>query len=71
MGTAAGRQENLDLSAELGGETLLFHVFDGGFAPEQVDSGTWREEPLMLLPLQGLKNRTVRRWTESQPRNAS
>lgn len=51
--------KNLDLSAELGGETLLLHILDGSFTPEQVDSGTRREETLMLLPLQRLKKKPV------------
>lgn len=49
--------KNLDLSAELGGETLLLHILNGSFTPEQVDSGTRREETLMLLPLQRLENK--------------
>lgn len=53
----------LDVSAELRGETLLFHVFDSSFAPEQVDGHTGGEEPLVLLPLQrlGEDNRTNQR----------
>ena len=50
---------NLDLPAELGGETLLLHILNGSFPPEQVDSGSGREETLMLLPLQRLNNKPV------------
>ena len=50
-----GQRGYLDVSAELGGEALLLHIFDGSFTPEQVDGHTRRQEPLMLLPLQRLK----------------
>lgn len=50
-----GQRRYLDVSAELGGETLLLHIFDGCFSPEQVDGHTGRQEALMLLPLQRLK----------------
>lgn len=62
--------KNLDLSAELGGEALLLHVFDGSFAPEQVDRGSWWEETLMLLPLQRLEDKTGRAG-QSRPCSAS
>lgn len=55
----------LDVSAELGGETLLLHIFYCSFTPEQVDSHTRRQEALMLLPLQRLKEETVDRITSS------
>lgn len=58
--------KNLDLSAELGGETLLLHILHGSFTPEQVDGGTRREETLMLLPLQRLKNKPVDTVTVTQ-----
>lgn len=45
----------LDVSAELGGESLLLHVLDGSFTSEQVDGHTRRQETLVLLPLQRLK----------------
>lgn len=43
------------MSAELGGESLLLHVLDGSFTSEQVDGHTRRQETLVLLPLQRLK----------------
>lgn len=49
----------LDVSAELGGEALLLHIFNGSFTPEQVDSHTRRQETLMLLPLQRLREENV------------
>lgn len=45
----------LDVSAELGGETLLLHIFNSSFTPEQIDGHTRRQKTLMLLPLQRLK----------------
>lgn len=45
----------LDLPAELGGEALLLNIFNGSFTPEQIDSHARRQEALMLLPLQRLK----------------
>lgn len=55
----------LDVSAELGGETLLLHVFNGSFTSEQVDGHAGRQEALMLLPLQRLKEDTEVRLTRS------
>lgn len=52
---ALGQCGYLDVSAKLGGEALLLHIFNGSFTPEQVDSHTRRQEALMLLPLQRLK----------------
>lgn len=63
---ALSHHENLDLSAELGGETLLLHILNGSFAPEQVDSGARREETLMLLPLQRLENKPADTVTLAQ-----
>lgn len=45
----------LDVSAELGGETLFLHIFNSSFTPEQIDGHTRRQKTLMLLPLQRLK----------------
>lgn len=56
-------RSHLDLSAEQRGETLLLHVFHSSFTPEQVDGHAGRQEALMLLPLQGLKDETARQKT--------
>lgn len=53
----------LDLSAEQRRETLLLYVFHSSFTPEQVDGHTRRQETLMLLPLQGLKDETAGQTT--------
>lgn len=45
----------LDVSAELGGESFLLHIFDGSFTSEQINGHTRRQETLMLLPLQRLE----------------
>lgn len=50
-----GQCRYLDVSAELGGETLLLHIFNSSFTPEQIDGHTRRQKTLMLLPLQRLK----------------
>ncbi len=52
-----GRCGYLDVSAELGGETFLLHIFNCSFTPEQVNSHTRRQEALMLLPLQRLEEK--------------
>lgn len=54
-----GQRGYLDVSAQLGGEALLLHIFNCSFTPEQIDSHTRRQEALMLLPLQRLKEENV------------
>lgn len=45
------------MSAELRGEAFLLHILDGSFTPKQVDGHSRRQEALMLLPLQRLKEK--------------
>lgn len=59
----AGQCGYLDVSAELGGETFLLHIFNRSFTSEQVNSRTRRQETLMLLPLQRLEEETVGKIT--------